>query len=176
MLGLELAYPLGAGDGLHLGLLPREHPLEHPQVPHVHMGHFRQQWVVIGGVLVVGVVANEDHLDFAHVVFLVHLEGAPVDDLLDGGLVRPGVIPVLVDVVVNLVRKFVAFFEALMVCADENHAQIDLSEADVHMKHILFGAPRDTNWSPRLSVCHRAECHHEVEDHSYVYKRSKMSN
>ena len=66
-----------------------------------------------------------------------------------------------------------AFFEALMVSADENHSQIDLSEADVHVKHILLCAAWNADWSPRLSVSHRAERHHEVEDHSHVYKRSK---
>ena len=174
MLGLELGYTFGSGDGLDLGLLPREHLLEHPQVLHVHVGHFGQQWVVIRGILIIGIVPNKNHLDFPHIILLVHLKGAPVHNFLNSGLVRPSIIPVFVDVVIHLVGKFVAFFEALMVSADENHSQIDLSEADVHMKHILLCAAWNADWSPRLSVGHRAERHHEVEDHSHVYKRSKM--
>ena len=67
------------------------------------MCYLRQKWIVIGGILVIGIVSNEDHLDLSHVIFLVHLERAPVDDLLDSGLVRTGIVFVFIDIVINLI-------------------------------------------------------------------------
>ena len=115
-------------------------------------------------------------MNLAHVIFLIHLERAPIHDFLDGGLVRPRIVPIIVNVVINLVRKLMAFLEALMVRADKNHTQIHLPEADVDMKHILLGAPWDADWRPRLAVSHRAQRHHEVENDRNVYKHRQNTD
>ena len=115
-------------------------------------------------------------MHLAHVILLVHLERATIHDLLDGGFVRPRVVPIIVNVVINLVRKLMAFLEALMVRADKNHAQIHLSEADVDMKHVLLGAPRDADRCPSFAVSHRTQSHHEVENDSHVYEHRQNTD
>ena len=109
-------------------------------------------------------------MNLAHVILLVHLECATIDNFLDGGLVCARVVPILVNVVINLVRKLVALFEALMVCTHKNYPQIHLSEAYVDVKHVLLGAPGYANRCPCLTIRHRTECHHEVENDGHIYR------
>jgi hypothetical protein len=86
------------------------------------MGHLRQQRVVIGSILIVRVVPHKDHLDLSHVVLLIHLKGAPVDHFLHSGLIGACIVFIIVNVVVDLIREFMALFKALMVSTDEYHA------------------------------------------------------
>ena len=148
--------------------MPGEHLLEYAQMLNVLEGHSSQQGVVIRGVLIKNIVSHQDHLHFVHVILLIHLESASVHDLLQSGLGRTRIEAVLHDVVVDLVGELVALLEALVVGADEHNPQVQLLEADVHVEHVLLSAPWDANGRPRLSIGHRAERHHKVEDHSNI--------
>ena len=81
-------------------------------------GDFGEERVVVRGILVRVVVANQNHLHFLHVVLLVHLECAPVHYIVQGRFRRTCVHFVLFQVVIHIVSEIVAFFEALMVSAD----------------------------------------------------------
>ena len=151
----------------------REELLEDSEVLLVLEGHTSQQRVVVGGVLVAVVVPDEEKNHFLHVDFLVHLESASIDYLVDGGLVRAGVRPVVADVLVDLIRKLVAFLEARMVSADEDYAQVQDSKRNVDVQHVVLCAARDANWSPSLAIRHGTEGHHEVKDHRHVYYKNK---
>ena len=106
---------------------------------------------------------------------MVHLESASIDNLVDGGLVRAGVRPVLADVLVDLIREFMAFLEALMICADEDYAQVQDSKRNVDVQHVVLCAAWDANRSPSLAIRHGTEGHHEVKDHRHVYYKNKNS-
>ena len=93
------------------------------------------------------------------------MESASIDNFVDGGLVWACIGPVLADKLVDLIRKFMAFLEALMVRADEDYAQVQHSEGNVDVEHVVLCASRDADWSPSLAICHGTESHHEVKDH-----------
>ena len=105
--------------------------LENPEVLLVLEGHPGQQWIVVGGVLITLIVPDEEKNHFLHVDFLVHLESASIDYLVDGGLGRAGVRLVIADVVIDLICEFMAFLEALMVSANEDDAQVQDSKRNV---------------------------------------------
>ena len=130
------------------------HLLENAKMPLMLESDSSQKGEVIRGVLIVVIVANKDHLNFFHVVFLVHLEGAPVDHFLQCGLVGSRVESVFVQVLMDLVREFMALFKTGMVCADEHDTQILLLETYVDVEHVLFCAARDADGRPSLTICH----------------------
>ena len=86
---------------------------------------------------------------------MVHLESAPIHHFLHRGFPLTRIIPVIVQVVIDLVAELVALFEALVVGADQHDAQVELLEADVDVKHVLFGAAWDADGCPGLAVGHR---------------------
>ena len=104
---------------------------------------------------------------------MVHLESASIDYLVDGGLGRAGVRLVIADVVIDLICEFMAFLEALMVSANEDDAQVQDSKRNVDVQHVVLCAAWEANRGPRLTIRHRAEGHHEVEDHRHVYYKSQ---
>ncbi len=79
---------------------------------------------------------------------------------------------VVLQELVDLIRKFVTLLEALVVCAYQHDSQVDLFEADIDMKHIFFSATWHTNGGPCLAISHGAQRHHEIENHSHIYKNS----
>lgn len=93
-------------------------------MPLVLKRHPCQQRVVIRSVLVKLIVTHQNHLDLLHVVLLVHLEGAPIHDLLEGGLVWACVKLILIQVLIHLVRELVTLFETLMISADQYNAHV----------------------------------------------------
>ena len=161
-----------SADLLDLGLVLREELLEDSEVLLMLEGHTSQQRVIVGGVLVAVIIPNEEKNHFLHVDFLVHLESASIDYLVDGGLVSASVRPVLADVLVDLIREFMAFLEARIVRADEDYAQVQDSKRNVDVQHVVLCAAWDADWSPSLAIRHRAEGHHEVKDHRHVYYKN----
>ena len=159
---------------LHLDLrfVRAEHGLKYSQVPLMLERYPCKQWVVVACILVQLVVAHEDHLHFFHVVLLVHLECASIDHLLQGWFRWTSVHLVIVEIVVHLIRKLVALFEALVVCAHKHNTQVGLFEADVYVEHILFCAAGHADWCPSLAICHRSQRHHEVEKDSNICNKS----
>ncbi len=61
---------------------------------------------------------------------------------------------VVLEEVVDLIRKFVTLFKALVVCAYQHDSQVDLFEADIDVKHVFFGATWHTDRSPGLAIRH----------------------
>ena len=82
---------------------------------------------------------------------------------------------VVLEELVDLIRKFVALFKALVVRAYQHDSQVDLFEADIDMKHVFFSATWHTDGSPSLTISHRAQCHHKIEDHGHIYKNSYIT-
>ena len=87
-------------------------------------GDPRKQRIVITWVLVRIIVSHEKQNDFLHIDFLVHLEGASIDNFVNSRLARPRVLSILGNVVVHLIRKIMALLKALMIRADENDAEV----------------------------------------------------
>lgn len=130
--------------------------------------HTCQQRVVIRSILVKLVIPHQNHLDLLHVILLVHLEGAAIDDLLEGGFVWACVVLVLIEELIDLIGELMTLLEALVVRAHKHNAHVELLKADVYVKHVLLCAARDADRRPCLAISHRAESHHEIEDHSHV--------
>ena len=82
---------------------------------------------------------------------------------------------VILEEFVDLIRKFVTLFEALVVCAYQHDSQVDLFEADIDVQHVFFGATWHTDRSPCLTICHRAQRHHEIKNHGHIYKKSYIT-
>ena len=118
---------------LHLGFVVAEHLFEHAQVSLMLESHSRKQRIIIRGELIKLIVAHQDHLNLFHVIFLVHLESAAVHYLLQCGLPISRIILILAQEVVDLIGKLMAFFEALMVGADQDYSEVCLLEADIHV-------------------------------------------
>ena len=153
---------------LHLRPVVAEHLLKYAQVPLVLERYSRKQRIVIRCVLIKFIVADKDHLHLLHVTLLIHLERAAIDHFLQCRLALSRIILIVAEEIIHLVGELMALLEALMVRADENNAEVRLLEADVHVKHVFFGATGHTNWRPRLSIGHGAEGHHKVKDDSDV--------
>jgi len=73
---------------------------------------------------------------------------------LQGRFIGASVISVVMQVLVDLVGEFVAFFEALVVCANKHDTQVEHLETDINVKHVVFGATWNADWRPRLSIGH----------------------
>ena len=133
--------------------------------------HTCQKREIISCILIHIIVSHEDHLHFLHVVLLVHLERASIDNILEARFVCPCVILPFCEFFHHIILKFMALFERLVISADKHHTQIDLFVANVYMQHVLFCAARNANWSPSFTCLHRWICHNEVENHLDIYKR-----
>ena len=153
---------------LHLRLVFTDHLLKDSQMFLMLKGHSSQQWVVVGRILVILIVPHKNSLHLLHVILLIHLEGAPIYNFLQCRLVRSREMLIVREEIINLIRELMAIFKARVVSAHQDDSQIDLLKADVYMKHILFGATRNTDWSPCLAISHRTQCHHKVKDHSHI--------
>ena len=69
-------------------------------------------------------------------------------------LIGASIVAILVEIVVNLVGKLVALFEAGVVGADEYNAEVELLKTDVDVKHVLLGTAWYANRCPCLTVSH----------------------
>ena len=65
--------------------------------------HTSQQRVIIRSVLIVLVVSHKYSLDLFHIVFLVHLEGAAIDNFCQSGFVRSRKVLVVIQKLVYLI-------------------------------------------------------------------------
>ena len=93
------------------------HVFEDSQVLHLLGRYFCQQREVVRCELAVGVVADDYHLHFFHVVHLVHLNGAPVDDLKKARLLVTCVEPFCIEGLKDFAGEVMAFFKAVVVRA-----------------------------------------------------------
>ena len=82
---------------------------------------------------------------------------------------------VLIQVVIDLIRKLVTLFEALVVGTHQDDSQIDLFKANVYVKHVLLRTSWYADRCPCFTIGHGAECHHEVENDSNVYRLKIVS-
>lgn len=116
------------------------------------MGDLAKKRVIICCELVARIIPYYHHLDFFHVVSLMHGHRDLIYSVEDGGLVGSGVEPPLVDLFEDLVSEFVALLEAGVIRANEYYAQVGLFKADVHVQHEFLTATWEAHRRPSLSI------------------------
>lgn len=128
--------------------------VEDPQVRLLHGGDLRQQGKVVSRELVHDIIAYDYHLDLFHIVHLIHLHRALINDVKHARLIDAGVKPFRIKSLENAVGEIVAFLKAHVISAHQHQADVCALEADVNVKHELLGTPWHTDRRPGLTRAH----------------------